>query len=264
MKTMLLKRIWKAVFYKCINNILINNILIVLKKDDLIKRWIYNWETWGFDENKSLDENVGCSPYPEIIKAIEISHEKLNKTVTKYCKQGDSLFDFGCGVGLYLQDFNKKGYALYAIDMNNKFIEKAKELVPDCTFYLGNYLKTEIKQKFDFIYSFSVFQYIERSQLHFFFDKIYRNLNKGGICFISYPHATTFKDTLYPNLSYIRYSPKTIENVVKKQFKIIEHKHFYDDRIVGRYDHKPYFFPDGNNNRLDTAMNGYVLILQKD
>lgn len=262
MKSMLIKRIWKALFYRSINNVFINNILIILKKDGLIKQWIYNWETWGFDENKSLDENVGCSPYPEIIKAIEISHEKLNETVVKYCKPNDSIFDFGCGVGLYLQDFKKK-YTLSAIDMNSKFIEKAKELVPDCTFYLGNYLKIIIDQKFDFIYSFSVFQYIERSKLRLFFDKIYQNLNKGGVCFISYPHATTFKDTLYPDLSYIRYSPKTIEKIVKKQFVIIEHKHFYDDRKVSRYDHNPYFFPDGNNNRLDTAMNCYLLILQK-
>jgi hypothetical protein len=263
MKKNLFKRIWKAIFYRCINNILINNILILLKKDDLIKHWIYNWETWGYDENKSLTENVGSSPYPEIIKAVELSHEKLKKAVTHYCKPNCSLFDLGCGVGLYLQDFNK-GYALSAIDMNSKFIEKANELVPDCNYYLGNYLKTKIDQKFDLIYSFGVFQYIERSQLHPFFDKIYQNLNKGGIFFLSYSHATSFNDTLYPDLSYIRYSPKTIEKIVKNQFIIKEHKHFYDDRKVSLYDKTPYFFPDGNNNRRDTALNCYLLILQKD
>jgi len=186
-----IKKISRRTLLLCFNNFAVNNLLIFLHTDHIVKSWFYNWSLYKYLEDKSPEENVGCSQIPEIQEALKIAHLKLQDTINSHLKKGDSIFDLGCGAGLFLKDF-EQSFNLFAIDMNKAFIEKAKELVPDCTYYYGNYLKSEIPAKFNAIYSLSVFQYIERSKLDRFFKKIAGNLKDDGILFLHYPLQTCY------------------------------------------------------------------------
>ena len=146
--------------------------------------------------------------------------------------------------------------------MSPTFIDKAKELAPTATFFKGDFLNYKFPVTFDFIFSFSVFQYIEVSALHSFFYKIATDLNNGGIFYMQYPHAVRYKDLFYPDLSYIKYSPELIEKIASKYLKIIQHQHYFDNRKVGKYDKQHYHYPN-DDNRTDTIQNMYLLIAQK-
>lgn len=259
----LLSRIMNRILLISMNNIFLNYFLIMIKKDGMIKKWKNNWQSYKYDDGKSLQENVGYSHLPEIQKAVDLSHIKFKSFINTYVKPGARILDIGCGTGLYLNDFESQ-YQIWGIDLNPFFIEKAKEVVPKASLLTGDYLKTKIDQKMDFIYSFGVFMYFDRSKVNLFFNKVYSDLNVKGYFYLQYSQATYLKDLFYPDLSYIKYSPFFLEKRIDKtKFKIISHSHFFDDRQVKFFDKKRYYFPDGTKKRVDTIMNTYLLVLQK-
>jgi len=256
----LIKKIFNRSLNFILNNIVTNFILIIIRKDNLIKNRKNNWVKKEYNENVSLQENTGCSAC--IQELVNLSHDALKITTKNYLKNGDNILDIGCGPGLFLKDFSddKK---IFGIDLNKPFLEKAKQLIKNGVFINGNYLKIKLDEKMNLIYLFSVLMYIEPSNINKFFKKISNDLAENGILFIQYPHALQLKDIFFYDLSYVRYSPFLIEKIAKKYFTIIEHKHFFDDRKVNIYDSKYYYFPDGKNSRLDTLQNTYLLIAKK-
>ena len=257
---------WKKVYYRSIifllNNVITNFFLILFKKDSLIKKWRGNWEHYVYDEKKTLQENVGYSHIPGIQAAVDKSHVLFKEFIEKNVPANSRVLDIGCGTGLYLKDL-PGGHVLYGIDLNSAFLDKAASVVPGAILIKGNYLNEVIDTRFDFIFSFGVFMYFERSRLDFFLDKINEQLSPGGIFYLQYSHAVHLKDLFYPDLSYIKHSPYFLEKKAAKKFDVIEHHHFYDDRKVKYYDDKHYFFPDGTNTRVDTVLNTYLLVLRK-
>jgi len=239
-----------------LNNILVNQFLIVFKKDHTIKKYKANWSRVTYDHKKSLQENVGFSHEPNIEHAIKIVHEKLQAVALEY--NATTVLDIGCGTGLYLSDF-KPDTILYGTDLSAAFIEEAQRLVPQGHFIVGDFMKLNLSFKFDLIFSISVIEYIPPSQLLDFFKKAYANLNPGGILFIQYPQALSYYQTLYPDLSYVQYAPKHLEKTASGIFKIIRHSHAYDDRpLLKKYDRMRY-----DSEKEKSFRNGAILIVQK-
>jgi SAM-dependent methyltransferase len=257
-----IQRVRNKLINSLLNNVISNNILILIKKDGLIKTWKNNWENAKFDKSKSLQENVGCSNLPEILKYVDLTHSLFKNFIRENVPEKARVLDIGCGTGLYLNDFSDN-YNLTGIDINMSYIDAAITLVPKAKYLCGSFLTTNVPNQYELIYSFSVFMYFERSSLPPFFDKIYRLLSDDGLFYLHYPHSVRFWDLLYPDLSYIKYSPNLLEKMVSERFEIVIHKHFFDERTVNYFDRIPYFFPDGNNTRLDTIRNSYLLVLKK-
>lgn len=258
----MLQKLFRKISVLLLNNIPVNNLLILTGYDHLIKLLLKNWSKINFDKKLSLLENSGFSDLPVIQEVLNKSHQELQHTYRNLLHSQGKVLDVGCGPGLFLKDF-EHSKELYGLDMNPEFIEIAKTNLPYVKFILGNYLKTTLNIKFKLIYANGMLMYIERSRLKYFFEKTRDNLEEGGIVFITYSHALMMKDVLYSDLSFIRYSPRLIEKIVSEYFSIIKHEHLYDGRKVGLYDKKHYYFPDGNNNRLDTVQNSYILIARK-
>ena len=147
--------------------------------------------------------------------------------------------------------------------MNPSFVEKSKNVVPSANIFNGHYINKKFDKKFDLIISFGVLMYFEPSIIDFFFKKTASDLNENGNIFIQYSHATRFLDLLYPDLSYVRYSPRKIEKIAKKYFTVLEHKHFFYEKKVNSYDKNPYYFPVEGSRRLDTLENTYLIIARK-
>ncbi len=260
---MLLNRIKHKLINISFNNVVVNNLIMIpFGIDDFIIKRNYKWESLKYDNNKTLQENVGYSHAPAIQQSRDIMAAELFEFAENKLQPNDKVLDIGCGTGLFLKalNLNKKKYG---IDLNAEFLEKALQQNPGATLFQGDYLKYDFKEKFDFIYSVGVFMFVVPSTLDAFFKKTSELLKPGGYIYIQYPQALSISDVIYHDISYMRHAPLRIENSVGKYFNIISNKHAYKNEKVNYYDSKPNYFPGDTTKSKDSNQNTYVIIAQK-
>lgn len=238
------------------NNMFVNAVLISLKLDHKLQLAAGQWKAFQYNSKKSVQENAGFSHKPEVQQAIDKLKVDFTFFVQDKIALNSAILDFGCGPGIYLK-LIENNYKISGIDVSHEMIEKAKNDLPNGIFYCGNFMGQNFDKKFSLIYSISVLEYVPVSQIGAFFEKCYSLLEDNGYIFIQYPHALSYKDTCYPDRNYISYSPLLIESSIENYFTIVSHKQFFDDRIIGKYDPKPY--PTSSKD----FRNGYLLIAQK-
>jgi cyclopropane fatty-acyl-phospholipid synthase-like methyltransferase len=242
-------------FFSLTNNILLNNIFIKLGLDSLLTSRFGIYKRIKIDTNLSPQKMAGFSEKSIVQEAIDKIHAQLETLVQHNLNEGDRILDIGCGAGAYLKKWEGK-YDLTGIDIHPEMVQEAKKYVPTATFILDNFLNHDFDHKFKLIYSVSVLEFIPPSRLMAFFRKVHLLLEPDGKLFIQYPHALNFKDTLYPDLYYVEYSPRKIEQELRNNYKIITHEHCFDGRIIDLYDPKPY------EPGIRTFKNGYLLIAE--
>ena len=211
--------------------------------------------------SKTTQENAGYSIRPEINEVLEKSKADLQLAVSTHCKPGDAILDIGCGPGMYLSLFKNNNYQLVATDINSTMLSEAKKIVQNANYIHGDFMEITLENKFNFIYCIGVLIYVPRYRIESFFKKIYDSLEDDGVLYLNYPHALSWLDTVYNDLTYIQYSPKLIEKFIEPYFTIVKHEHAFDGRKIGLYDTKPYKSLNPNTDR--TYKNSYLLIAQK-
>ena len=252
------------------NNLLVNRVLILLGKDDLIKSkatyWasknFYSIHAMSYDPSKSVIENAGYTNHPEIIESLYKQRKRFSEYVHQQLKPQQEVLDIGCGTG-YFMDLFPEYVQVNGIDLNKKFLEIAKEVNPNANFYYGNYFNYDFKKQFDLIYLFGVLMYFEPSKLEDFFKRSHELLEENGILYFQYQHAVRYLDLYYPDLSYVKYSPAVIAKHATKYFDIEMHEHAFEGRKFDDYDRDPHYFPDGTERRTDTNLNNYLMIARK-
>lgn len=260
---MLFKRILKALIVrKILNNAFFNYFYILLGLDKKIQSFLHPYIDFiPTEKQKKLQEIAGYSDRPEINEVLTIIHDELNIVKNNSLHKDDNVLDIGCGPGLYLKDFGTD-FQLTGIDISSTMVSYAQNLLPHAEIIKGDFLKHDFgNKKFNFIYSVGVLIYINRSELNFYFKKTCGMLKKDGIFFLSYPHAISLSDLFYPDLQYIQYSPRRLEQMLKKSFNIIKHEHVFDKRKINFYDSKPYKSLNPDTDR--TYKNSSLLIAQK-
>lgn len=245
---------------KILNNVVINNVLIGLKLDRKYSDYLHYYNHFVPDKTKTLQEIAGYSIHPEINAVLRQVHERLDQVRKTYLTNGDKILDIGCGPGLFLSEVAEQ-YKTTGLDITPGMIELVKEHSPKTTTILGNFLDVKLDQKFHLIQSIGMLIYINRGSLSAFFQKIHDHLEKDGIFFLSYPHALSKKDTWYPTIDYILYSPALIEKMAEKHFDILQHEHLTDGRKVGAYDKTKYLHPINPDSRY--YKNSSVILLRK-
>jgi SAM-dependent methyltransferase len=239
------------------NNVLINQLLMAIGKEDLIKNYINNWRKVSFDPKRSLQENVGFSHQIEVDKAISKIHSYIKAFDESYLDENAVILDIGCGVGLYLSDFRTKN--CHGTDLNSSFLDKCKVNYPHVNTREGNYLDLGYEnESFDLIISISVIEYIPPNRIRSFFEKIYRELKPNAYLIVQYPHALTWGDRFYSDLSYVSYTPEVIERKLGEKFRVLLHEHSFDKRKVKGIDKIRYGI-GGKRSFCD----GMILIAQK-
>jgi len=220
----------KSIAFKILNNAAVNRILIFLRIDHIALKFKNNWSLVKLDHQKTLQQNMGFSEKKEIQEVLDIIHGKIKHIYAQYCTGGPVL-DIGCGVGLYLSDF-ADSVVRHGVDVSGDFLETARKRLPAATFHHGDYLQIDPGITFQMIYSVGVMQYIPPSRIPSLFTKIGKDLQSKGIVLIQYPHATSLGDCLYPDLTYVQYSPMFVEKALSEHFDILSHRHSYDDRVL--------------------------------
>jgi len=245
---------------KILNNILINNLLIALSLDRKYSDYLHYYNNFTPDKSKSLQEIAGYSIHPEINEVLQQLHDRLTEIRKKKLSHGDSILDIGCGPGLFLKDA-AADFKTTGLDITPGMIEIVKDVSPSTQTILGNFLDAKIDRQFHLIQSIGMLIYINRGSLDQFFNKIYDHLEENGLFFLSYPHALSRKDTYYPTIDYILYSPVLIEKIASKKFTVIVHEHLTDKRAVGKFDKLNHLHPINPDSRY--YKNSSVIILQK-
>lgn len=117
------------------------------------------------------------------------SQLKNFKMVAKYISEGDSVLDFGCGIGdfyRYLEEKNKKPSNYLGVDINKNFIEDAKKTYKDQNFKLIENL-SDIKGKFDKVCAIGVFTwFITKKDFISTINKLYDVSNKEVLITLLY------------------------------------------------------------------------------
>lgn len=240
-------------FFSLTNNILVNNLFIQLGLDKIMTSNFGIYKRIKINTNLSPQQMAGFSSRTSVQDAIDKTHLKLQEIIQQKLKKGDKILDIGCGAGAYL--LNIKGeFELTGIDINEEMVQAAKSNLPSAQILKDDFLNHDFDHKFKLIYSVSTLEFIPPSQLRAFFRKVHLLLEPDGILFLHYPHALRFKDTLYPDLYYIEYSPRKVEYELRDHYTIQVHHHGFDERIIDLYDPKPY------EPGIRTFKNGYLLI----
>jgi SAM-dependent methyltransferase len=200
---------------------------------------------------------AGFSKRADVQEAIDKAHADLEATVAQYLQKGDSILDIGCGAGAYLAAFTAN-YKAVGIDLSEDMISVAKQHLPDAEWILSDFMNYKFDRKFKFIYSVSVLEFIPPSALVPFLKKVYDLLEPGGMLYLNYPHALSKKVLLYPDLYYIEYAPREVEeSLLRQPFEILKHEQAFDGRKISTFDPQPYM--PGTR----TFKNGYLLVAQR-
>lgn len=266
----MLKKVIRKILVILCNNLVVNQFLILIKRDDFIKTTFQKWasnkytsiHSFKYDDKKSLAENVGYSNIPEILASIDNQKNRLSKFASINLKEGDNVLDVGCGLGLFMDVF-EPNIKVNGIDLINDFLIETKKRFPNSNLYCGDFLNYKFEKKFKMIYFFGVLMYFEPSKIEVIFKRVDELLDDDAIIYFQYQHAVRFLDLYFADLSYMKYPPRFIEKRAKKYFDIEIHEHAFDGRTFKDYDRNPYYFPDGTNTRTDTNLNNYLMIARK-
>jgi 2-polyprenyl-3-methyl-5-hydroxy-6-metoxy-1,4-benzoquinol methylase len=116
--------------------------------------------------------------YPIYVEKMKFIKDFLNK-LPKNCK----ILDVGCGEGLLVEEFSKKGYNIIGLDLNysSKYVKK------------GNLLKMPFKDdSFDLILCLDVLEHLSVSDQPIALAEIKRVLKKNGRFILAIPNLAHF------------------------------------------------------------------------
>lgn len=146
------------------------------------------------------------------------NQEARFEVLLKYVKSGDSILDYGCGVGDLSKFIKDKGLDYIGIDINDGMVEIAKKKYPENQFFTMNSAFDFEKYDYDWFVASGVFSnYMTVKEMISVIKPAFDKANKGlAINFLLsekiYPHGC-------PEIpGYLRgYDPDKLSNLFKKE-----------------------------------------------
>ncbi|MDP5039189.1 MAG: class I SAM-dependent methyltransferase [Candidatus Gracilibacteria bacterium] len=134
---------------------------------------------------KSYD--VFIDYYDKIVRGINSPLDEevdfLNEQIKKNNSNSKTILELACGTGVVAKEFQKLGYEVTGLDINEKMLEKAKENIDEKNLILGDMTNFDLEKKFDVVlcnYN-SICHLLEWNDWQNFFKMAYNHLNDGGI-----------------------------------------------------------------------------------
>jgi ubiquinone/menaquinone biosynthesis C-methylase UbiE len=157
-----------------------------------------------------------------------------------------NALDFGCGVGRVTLPLAKYAVSVTGIDVSAAMLDEAQKNCDEQKITNVRLLKSDdqlstIKEKFDFIHSFIVFQHIRTRRGEGIFRNLLTHLEDGGCCVVQFVYAKTSRVSKLA--SFIKSNVPFAQNVVNLMIK------------------RPFFYPVMQMNIYD--LNAILLIIQK-
>ncbi|NQU79335.1 class I SAM-dependent methyltransferase [Candidatus Woesearchaeota archaeon] len=166
--------------------------------DELSKAYDNTVEQYLF----SRTESTGLTGFDN----REVEQPTMFKLVPSDLK-GTVLLDVGCGPGIHVKEYVKRGATATGIDFSSKMILRARKYCPEGTFEFGNAYQLEFQnESFDIVTSSFVvdhFEHLEKAV-----QEIKRILKPNGLFVFSVQHPVRYmfrdseKDVFTPSNSY--------------------------------------------------------------
>jgi len=101
-------------------------------------------------------------------------------------RPNSKMLDMGCGYGRTLRYLRENGFKnLTGIDISKDLVLAAREQCPEARYFVGDFEKVKLDEKFDTIFLMAVIEYILTDKCQkIFFKKISDSLNKDGGIFL--------------------------------------------------------------------------------
>jgi len=144
------------------------------------------------------------------------SQERNFSLVEQNINSGESLLDYGCGIGdflNYLDEHDKQLSNYIGLDINDKFIKMAKKSYPYNNFKKINKVE-DVIGKWDNVCSIGVFTwFIEKEDFVNIIHKLYDVCNKQVLITCLYNPNVNYKDDNYWTKQYRYYNEELFENL---------------------------------------------------
>ena len=134
-----------------------------------MNNWKTVWDVREEDESHSsiLKKLIAADGFDTGYGTItEVDWEQYidNISNTINVQKKDSVFEVGCGAGAFLYKFHQKGNKVGGIDYSDKLINIAKKYLANGSFVVDEANNLDVKEKYDFLISNSVFFYFPSYQ----------------------------------------------------------------------------------------------------
>ena len=137
------------------------------------KTSITEWDKY-YKENKAEE----MSWYSE-----KLDHDLVSQLQELKINSG-KFIDIGTGPATQAAKLSELGFKVYATDLSQTAVERAKKLYPEVDFKTDNILDTEINQTFDFAFDRGCFHVIPPNKRPQYVENISKILNKNSLLFL--------------------------------------------------------------------------------
>ncbi len=177
----------------------------------------------ALEKNKEYSEKF-IQPIGNVIVPIKIREIIINKKIK-------SMIDLGCGDGIMIRAIKKEfpKMKVVGVDISTRRINGLKKLFPKDRFYVKDVCNTKLKEKFDFVYSSQVIEYVSSDKE--MIKEMARLLKEGGALFCSsvikkpwaiYQYRNNGKFVLDPTHEKEYRSAKEFLELFKNDFRLKE------------------------------------------
>lgn len=131
-------------------------------------------------------------------------------------KDGDTIYDVGCGTGRDVAVFTKWGYNVIGMDASEGMLQVAREMYPNCRFEHRNILTdTESLEEVNGIWACASLLHFTEQEFREVFQTLAKKLKEGGIFYLS----LKLKDKMYGEEIDGRYFQYFTEEYLLERFE---------------------------------------------
>lgn len=169
----------------------INCELIYLDRQRVDEEILYDEDYYKAKENGKNGFYSDYTFQEEVVKRkFNFACSYINNNFSKKSR----LLEIGCGYGYFLQTLNKQ-INTYAVEISKKAAKETFKNNPATQVYNSDFLKVDIKDKFNFIVAFDVIEH--QNDLKHFLNKVYSMLEKDGIFIFTTPDYGTIFNKIF-------------------------------------------------------------------
>jgi len=150
--------------------------------------------------------------------------EDIARAFRFFKKDNPSVVEIGCGNGREAEMVLRHTNDYLGIDVSQEMIKLAKKRAPKGRFWTCDVMECVFPKGADIVFAFASLIHLSREEVRELLSRIYKNLNPGGIVYLSLKHGKQYKiikkdmrgkTVVYP------YTPELIQELAGEYFRVV-------------------------------------------
>ena len=173
----------------------------------------------------------------EALEKDKVEKEEVLSVIKPYLNKNKIMLEMGCGTGRWTREFAKYIKYVDAIDYNEEFIKKAKDInkkqdIKNIHYHCSNFNAISSNNNYDYFTSIALLHYLGDSQFEKLVKIVKKSLKKNGIAIFreSFGYQKRFElhgyysDVLHTTYDAIYRTSEELISKIGNNFKLIEEK----------------------------------------